>query len=80
MNLPTIYCHGPHGYRVVSSTDGDTIGLSIEYSLWHAHGSGNPREGRPKAHPWTRSRRVFTTVNECHRYAESLFRGTEVRR
>lgn len=72
VNTPTVYVHGPHAYKIEAMGDK----LVLRYALFNEHGwAPVHRPGRPNAHPWRASHHRFTTVNDVHVYARSLFNG-----
>lgn len=72
MRVPPVYTYGPHGYTVHA----DGTHLSFMYRLFHANGyRALPTSDAPNAHPWRRSRHLFTTHAELHAYARQMLRG-----
>lgn len=87
MSGPTIYCVGPHAYKIEHEDGGrPTVSMMgkgevvLWYCLFHANGyCPTDRPGEPNAHEWKRSSRHFpcTLPGVAHAidYAQRLLRG-----
>lgn len=78
MNTPTVWCIGPHQYRLIQCSD-RTRKIMVEYNLYGQNGvTQRVRPGVPNAHGWKVSHRTFPCTEEGRRdavlYADSLLR------
>lgn len=83
MNTPTVWCVGPHQYKlsIIEDLHHDPTlrRIIVEYNLYGNNGvTVTPRPGVPNAHGWKVSRRTFPATVEGRRdatlHADSLLR------
>lgn len=83
MNSGTVYCLGPHSYKLIllaHSRISTGTEIAVEYNLFAANGRrGKPKPGHPNEHGWKRSRRIFTDPNRALMYVTHLLRATTAR-
>lgn len=81
MNTPTVWCVGPHQYRIaLLSAMGDYPSIIIvEYNLYGVNGrTVRPRPDAPNEHGWKVSRHTFPATSQGRRdavlHADKLLR------